>query len=164
MKEWAEPTATALKAAARAVSLIPPPVGNVLNGALSLGARSQNCGISVFEMLGRFGLGGQVWPYMHNSNQKSSNCNKEVAPKTCHFKQTICRLQKNLIFTQLFPFSSLNLWFTHVLSRKCRKWHLRALVGSFSLKSRMVGRLDNSGAGILPLGGTIARASNYVYL
>ena len=111
-------------------------------------ARSQNCGISVFEMLGRFGLGGQVWPYMHNSNQKSSNCNKEVAPKTCHFKQTICRLQKNLIFTQFFPFSSLNLWFTHVLSRKCRKWHLRALVGSFSLKSRMVGRLDNSGAGI----------------
>ena len=110
-------------------------------------ARSQNCGISVFEMLGRFGLGGQVWPYMHNSNQKSSNCNKEVAPKTCHFKQTICRLQKILIFTQLFPFSSLNLWFTHVLSRKCRKWHLRALVGSFSLKSRMVGRLDNSGAG-----------------
>ena len=98
-------------------------------------------------MLGRFGLGGQVWPYMHNSNQKSSNCNKEVAPKTCHFKQTICRLQKNLIFTQFFPFSSLNLWFTHVLSRKCRKWHLRALVGSFSLKSRMVGRLDNSGAG-----------------
>ena len=61
--------------------------------------RSQNCGISVFEMLGRFGLGGQVWPYMHNSNQKSSNCNKEVAPKTCHFKQTICRLQKNLILT-----------------------------------------------------------------
>ena len=85
---------------------------------------------------------------MHNSNQKSSNCNKEVAPKTCHFKQTICRLQKNLIFTQFFPFSSLNLWFTHVLSRKCRKWHLRALVGSFSLKSRMVGRLDNSGAGV----------------
>ena len=41
-------------------------------------------------MLGRFGLGGQVWPDMHNSNQKSSNCNKEVAPKTCHFKQTIC--------------------------------------------------------------------------
>ena len=112
--------------------------------------RSQNCGISVFEMLGRFGLGGQVWPYMHNSNQKSSNCNKEVAPKTCHFKQTICRLQKILIFTQLFPFSSLNLWFTHVLSRKCRKWHLRALVGSFSLKSRMVGRLDNSGAGLVP--------------
>ena len=98
-------------------------------------------------MLGRFGLGGQVWPYMHNSNQKSSNCNKEVAPKTCHFKQTICRLQKILIFTQLFPFSSLNLWFTHVLSRKCRKWHFRVLVGSFSLKSRMVGRLDNSGAG-----------------
>ena len=85
---------------------------------------------------------------MHNSNQKSSNCNKEVAPKTCHFKQTICRLQKNLIFTQLFPFSSLNLWFTHVLSRKCRKWHFRVLVGSFSLKSRMVGRLDNSGAGV----------------
>ena len=112
-----------------------------------MSSRSQNCGISVFEMLGRFGLGGQVWPYMHNSNQKSSNCNKEVAPKTCHFKQTICRLQKNLIFTQFFPFSSLNLWFTHVLSRKCRKWHLRALVGSFSLKSRMVGRLDNSGAG-----------------
>ena len=47
----------------------------------------------------------------------------------------------------MFPFSSLNIWFTHVLSRKCRKWHLRALVGSFSLKSRMVGRLDNSGAG-----------------
>ena len=61
--------------------------------------RSQNCGISAFEMLGRFGLGGQVWPDMHNSNQKSSNCNKEVAPKTCHFKQTICRLQKNLILT-----------------------------------------------------------------
>jgi len=110
-------------------------------------SRSQNCGISAFEMLGRFGLGGQVWPDIHNSNQKSSNCNKEVAPKTCHFKQTICRLQKNLVFTQLFPFSSLNLWFTHVLSRKCRKWHLRVLVGSFSLKSRMVGRLDNSGAG-----------------
>ena len=71
-------------------------------------------------MLGRFGLGGQVWPDIHNSNQKSSNCNKEVAPKTCHFKQTICRLQKNLIFTQLFPFSSLYLWFTHVLSRKCQ--------------------------------------------
>ena len=125
------------------------------NGACTdcnLHARSQNCGISVFEMLGRFGLGGQVWPYMHNSNQKSSNCNKEVAPKTCHFKQTICRLQKNLIFTQFFPFSSLNLWFTHVLSRKCRKWHLRALVGSFSLKSRMVGRLDNSGAGPLTIG------------
>jgi len=114
---------------------------------VSYAPRSQNCGISAFEMLGRFGLGGQVWPDMHNSNQKSSNCNKEVAPKTCHFKQTICRLQKNLIFTQFFPFSSLNLWFTHVLSRKCRKWHLRALVGSFSLKSRMVGRLDNSGAG-----------------
>ena len=62
-------------------------------------ARSQNCGITAFEMLGRFGLGGQVWPDMHNSNQKSSNCNKEVAPKTCHFKQTICRLQKNLILT-----------------------------------------------------------------
>ena len=40
--EWAEPTATALKAAARAVSLIPPPVGNVLNGALSLGATVLN--------------------------------------------------------------------------------------------------------------------------
>ena len=41
-KEWAEPTATALKAAASAVSLIPPPVGNVLNGALSLGATVLN--------------------------------------------------------------------------------------------------------------------------
>ena len=51
------------------------------------------------SMLGRFGLGGQVWPDMHNSNQKSSNCNKEVAPKTCHFKQTICGLQKNSILT-----------------------------------------------------------------
>ena len=121
--------------------------------------RSQNCGISAFEMLGRFGLGGQVWPDIHNSNQKSSNCNKEVAPKTCHFKQTICRLQKNLIFTQLFPFSSLNLWFTHVLSRKCRKWHLRALVGSFSLKSRMVGRLDNSGAGLVTSTNGRARSS-----
>ena len=68
-------------------------------GLVTVTARSQNCGISAFEMLGRFGLGGQVWPDMHNSNQKSSNCNKEVAPKTCHFKQTICRLQKNLILT-----------------------------------------------------------------
>merc|ERR1712241_1586613 len=41
-KEWAEPTATAFKAATRAVSLIPPPVGNVLNGALSLGATVLN--------------------------------------------------------------------------------------------------------------------------
>ena len=61
--------------------------------------RSLNCGITAFEMLGRFGLGGQVWPDMHNSNQKSSNCNKEAAPKTCHFKQTICGLQKNSILT-----------------------------------------------------------------
>ena len=41
-KEWAEPTGTALKAAASAVSLIPPPVGNVLKGALSLGATVLN--------------------------------------------------------------------------------------------------------------------------
>ena len=41
-KDWAEPTATALKAAASAVSLIPPPVGNVLEGALSLGATVLN--------------------------------------------------------------------------------------------------------------------------
>ena len=41
-KEWAEPTATALKAAASAVSLIPPPVGNVLKGALSLGGTILN--------------------------------------------------------------------------------------------------------------------------
>ena len=62
-------------------------------------ARSQNCGISAFEMLGRFVLGGQVWPDMHNSNQKSSNCNKEAAPKTCHFKQINCGLQKISILT-----------------------------------------------------------------
>ena len=48
---------------------------------------------------------------------------------------------------QFLPFPQFLQGFTHVLSRKCRKWHLRALVGSFSLKSRMVGRLDNSGAG-----------------
>ena len=41
-KEWAEPTGAVLKAAANAVSLIPPPVGNVLNGALSLGATVLN--------------------------------------------------------------------------------------------------------------------------
>ena len=41
-KEWAEPTGTALKAAASVVSLIPPPVGNVLKGALSLGATVLN--------------------------------------------------------------------------------------------------------------------------
>ena len=49
---------------------------------------------------------------------------------------------------QFLPFPQFLQGFTHVLSRKCRKWHLRALVGSFSLKSRMVGRLDNSGAGL----------------
>ena len=41
-KEWAEPTGKALKAAASVVSLIPPPVGNVLKGALSLGATVLN--------------------------------------------------------------------------------------------------------------------------
>lgn len=41
-KEWAEPTATALKAAANVVSIIPPPVGNVLKGALSLGGTILN--------------------------------------------------------------------------------------------------------------------------
>ena len=41
-KEWAEPTGVALKAAASAVSLIPPPVGNVLKGALSLGGTVLN--------------------------------------------------------------------------------------------------------------------------
>ena len=41
-KEWAEPTGIALKAAASIVSLIPPPVGNVLEGALSLGATVLN--------------------------------------------------------------------------------------------------------------------------
>lgn len=53
---------------------------------------------------------------------------------------------------QFLPFPQFLQGFTHVLSRKCRKWHLRALVGSFSLKSRMVGRLDNSGAGPLTIG------------
>ena len=52
---------------------------------------------------------------------------------------------------QFLPFPQFLQGFTHVLSRKCRKWHLRALVGSFSLKSRMVGRLDNSGTGDLPM-------------
>ena len=33
------------------------------------GSRSLNCGITAFEMLGRFGLGGQVWLGMDNSNQ-----------------------------------------------------------------------------------------------
>ena len=41
-KEWAEPTGKALKAAASLVSFIPPPVGNVLKGALSLGATVLN--------------------------------------------------------------------------------------------------------------------------
>ena len=41
-KEWAEPTATALKAATSVVSFIPPPVGNVLKGALSLGGTILN--------------------------------------------------------------------------------------------------------------------------
>ena len=41
-KEWAEPTGIALKAAASVVSLIPPPVGNVLKGALSLGGTVLN--------------------------------------------------------------------------------------------------------------------------
>ena len=31
--------------------------------------RSLNCGITAFEMLGRFGFGGQVWLGMDNSNQ-----------------------------------------------------------------------------------------------
>ena len=41
-KEWSEPTGKALKAAASVVSLIPPSVGNVLQGALSLGATVLN--------------------------------------------------------------------------------------------------------------------------
>ena len=40
--EWAEPTGKALKAAASVVSLIPPPVGSVLKGALSVGAAVLN--------------------------------------------------------------------------------------------------------------------------
>ena len=41
-KEWAEPTGKALKAAASVVSVIPPPVGNVLKGALSMGGAVLN--------------------------------------------------------------------------------------------------------------------------
>ena len=41
-KEWAEPTGTALKAAAGVASLIPPPFGDVIKGALSLGATVLN--------------------------------------------------------------------------------------------------------------------------
>ena len=41
-KDWAEPTGSALKAAASVVSLIPPPVGNVLKGALSMGGAVLN--------------------------------------------------------------------------------------------------------------------------
>ena len=41
-KEWAEPTGKALKAAASVVSVIPPPVGSVLKGALSMGGAVLN--------------------------------------------------------------------------------------------------------------------------
>ena len=41
-KEWAEPTGKALKAAASVVSVIPPPVGSVLKGALSMGGTVLN--------------------------------------------------------------------------------------------------------------------------
>ena len=41
-KDWAEPTGKALKAAAGVVSVIPPPVGSVLKGALSMGGAVLN--------------------------------------------------------------------------------------------------------------------------
>ena len=41
-QEWAEPTGIALKAAAGVVSVIPPPVGSVLKGALSMGGAVLN--------------------------------------------------------------------------------------------------------------------------
>ena len=41
-KEWAEPTGAVLKAAANAASLIPPPAGGVIKGALSMGGSILN--------------------------------------------------------------------------------------------------------------------------
>ena len=41
-QDWAEPTGKALKAAAGVVSVIPPPVGSVLKGALSMGGAVLN--------------------------------------------------------------------------------------------------------------------------
>ena len=41
-QDWAEPTGIALKAAAGVVSVIPPPVGSVLKGALSMGGAVLN--------------------------------------------------------------------------------------------------------------------------
>ena len=43
-KEWAEPTGAVLKAAANAAGLIPPPVGGVIKGALSIGGIEQGSG------------------------------------------------------------------------------------------------------------------------
>ena len=38
--------------------------------------------------------------------------------------------------------------FTHIMSQKCRKLQLRALVGGFGSQNAMVGRLDDLGAGV----------------
>ena len=47
----------------------------------------------------------------------------------------------------LLPFSYWYVPFTHIMSRKCRKLQLRALVGRFGSQNAMVGRLDDLGAG-----------------
>ena len=39
--------------------------------------------------------------------------------------------------------------FTHIMSQKCQKLQLRALVGRFGSQNAMVGRLDDLGAGPL---------------
>ena len=41
-KDWAEPTGAVLKAAANAASLLPPPVGGVIKGALNMGGSLLN--------------------------------------------------------------------------------------------------------------------------
>ena len=41
-KDWAEPTGAVLKAAANVASLIPPPAGGVIKGALSMGGSLLN--------------------------------------------------------------------------------------------------------------------------
>ena len=76
---------------------------------------------------------------------------KALQASSEYLLSTTRNLQRNVeaitISMQVLPFSYWYVPFTHIMSRKCRKLQLRALVGRFGSQNAMVGRLDDLGAG-----------------